>query len=227
MKKSLLTLGAVVAIAAGASAQGYLNLGTSSAGFDTVSSNPSDSGVGGTYSDWPTGTITLEIFTISATGNAALATSIDTLAGSASTEAQAITDVTGGGDGFTQQAFGPQGGGTAGELESQNLGITGGYFNASAAAINIVGTSGSVPASPMFYALYATYVSGSTHYAGVLVLDNPTTGYGPGSLTQPSTMTSDWNQGQNLLLAPVPEPATLALAGLGGLSMLFLRRRKA
>lgn len=28
-------------------------------------------------------------------------------------------------------------------------------------------------------------------------------------------------------VAPVPEPATLALAGLGGLSMLFLRRRKA
>jgi len=28
-------------------------------------------------------------------------------------------------------------------------------------------------------------------------------------------------------IAPVPEPATLALAGLGGLSMLFLRRRKA
>jgi len=27
-------------------------------------------------------------------------------------------------------------------------------------------------------------------------------------------------------LTPVPEPATLALAGLGGLSMLFLRRRK-
>jgi hypothetical protein len=28
-------------------------------------------------------------------------------------------------------------------------------------------------------------------------------------------------------VTPVPEPATLALAGLGGLSMLFLRRRKA
>jgi len=30
----------------------------------------------------------------------------------------------------------------------------------------------------------------------------------------------------SLVLAPIPEPATLALAGLGGLSMLFLRRRK-
>lgn len=30
-----------------------------------------------------------------------------------------------------------------------------------------------------------------------------------------------------LVLTPVPEPTTLALAGLGGISMLFLRRRKA
>jgi hypothetical protein len=32
--------------------------------------------------------------------------------------------------------------------------------------------------------------------------------------------------GLTLFAVPVPEPATLALAGLGGLSMLFLRRRK-
>lgn len=31
----------------------------------------------------------------------------------------------------------------------------------------------------------------------------------------------------NISISPVPEPTTLALAGLGGISMLFLRRRKA
>src|SRR5262249_40819493 len=31
----------------------------------------------------------------------------------------------------------------------------------------------------------------------------------------------------SISISPVPEPATLALAGLGGVSMLFLRRRKA
>lgn len=38
---------------------------------------------------------------------------------------------------------------------------------------------------------------------------------------------SGMNQFGVAVVAPVPEPTTLALAGLGGLSMLFLRRRKA
>jgi hypothetical protein len=50
---------------------------------------------------------------------------------------------------------------------------------------------------------------------------DPTTG-APGSL--PSGI---WgNSTLVLYTVPVPEPTTLALAGLGGLSMLFLRRRK-
>jgi hypothetical protein len=33
-------------------------------------------------------------------------------------------------------------------------------------------------------------------------------------------------QGFTLFAVPVPEPATMALAGLGGLSLLLFRRRK-
>jgi len=33
--------------------------------------------------------------------------------------------------------------------------------------------------------------------------------------------------GGNAVLAPVPEPTTLALAGLGGAALLALRRKKA
>jgi len=44
----------------------------------------------------------------------------------------------------------------------------------------------------------------------------------------PGTPTSVFASGgiSQFTLYAVPEPATLALAGLGGISMLFLRRRK-
>ncbi len=51
-----------------------------------------------------------------------------------------------------------------------------------------------------------------------------------GSATTSNAGTGLPNSGNGSLvlsaIAPVPEPATLALAGLGGISMLFLRRRK-
>ncbi len=43
----------------------------------------------------------------------------------------------------------------------------------------------------------------------------------------PSIFPNTWSNGTfTMFSVPVPEPTTLALAGLGGLSMLFLRRRK-
>jgi len=45
--------------------------------------------------------------------------------------------------------------------------------------------------------------------------------------TDPIISPGTWSSGSLVLYSvPVPEPTTLALAGLGGLSMLFLRRRK-
>jgi len=50
----------------------------------------------------------------------------------------------------------------------------------------------------------------------------------PNSAAPGNSPTAIWgNNSLVLYTVPVPEPATLALAGLGGLSMLFLRRRKA
>jgi len=46
------------------------------------------------------------------------------------------------------------------------------------------------------------------------------------SSTSPLSQFSAAGVGTPFGVAPVPEPASLALAGLGGLSMLFLRRRK-
>jgi len=43
----------------------------------------------------------------------------------------------------------------------------------------------------------------------------------------PSIFPNTWSNGTfSMYSVPVPEPTTLALAGLGGISMLFLRRRK-
>ena len=45
--------------------------------------------------------------------------------------------------------------------------------------------------------------------------------------TDPTIFPGTWVNGSLTMFAvPVPEPTTLALAGLGGISMLFLRRRK-
>lgn len=62
------------------------------------------------------------------------------------------------------------------------------------------------------------------NYAGEATLNAPNV-FSPSAFTG---LAGSGYSGSNpaLTLLPVPEPATLALAGLGGVSMLFLRRRK-
>jgi hypothetical protein len=222
MKRSLLTLGVIAGVAgfaAGASAQGYIFFGNApSTDFNTVSST----GSAGAYS----GNVTLQLYYIAAAGNFATVQNIDTLAASASTEATAIADIKAD---FTQASFGT----------AANPSATSVLFNISGGTINstpfnggagqgdyfVSGASGNV-----FYALIATTAQGQS-LSGGLVLDAPgAAGYSVGSAPPgtPNLLSSDWGNSQNLLLAgAVPEPTTIALAGLGGLSMLFLRRRKA
>jgi len=222
MKKTLLTLGAILGISAGAFAQGTLLVENSQqpqgAGFNSVSSSPADTGAGGTFSDFPTGTITLEIFSIAASGNASLASQINADAASAATEQTALGLIT---SDFTQQAYGSS---VSSESLSSTWNITGGDFSGSQAGSTItIGTAGTLTSgSSVYYALVA--ILGSREGVLVLNADGP---YEAGGGQNPAaSMNADWPD-QNLLLAPVPEPTTLALAGLGGLSMLFLRRRKA
>jgi hypothetical protein len=221
MKKTLLILGAVAAVAASASAQGVVYISSpSTAGFNSVSSSPGDSGPSGTFADFYTGTASLEIFSIVYSGTAANdATAINALAaaGNESGAALALTS-----DGFTQQ--------TIGGASSQVFAI--GTGSISAPGDFNLGNASSLPAaSDYLFAILAT----AGNMEGVLVLNNPaavgSTGYSPGAASPglPNNISADWGNNQNVLLAPTstPEPASLALAGLGGLSMLFLRRRKA
>lgn len=215
MKKTLLTLGALLGVSAGAFAQGALTIGNAQqpdfAGFNTVSSSPSDP----TLSDFVTGTITLEIFSIGSSGNASIVSQINSDAASASTEQAAVSLLQAN---FTQQAYGTS---LTSESMSQTFSVSEGDFT-SAPLENIGSSSTITSGSSVYYAILASY----NGMEGCLVLD-ATPGYGAGGGQFPTpAMYSIWPD-QNVLLAPVPEPTTLALAGLGGLSMLFLRRRKA
>lgn len=216
MKKSLLTLGVVAGMAAGASAQGLLTIGGSIL-FDTVTSSSA------TSTGFYTGNLTMEIFTIAAAGNANLATSINTDEQSLSTVAAGVNLITGGS--WTQQQVGTFGGASGTEASSQIVNIGGGNLT-SAGSVD-VGTATSLPqTTSIYYAL--VFLNGTGGVEGGIVL-NGLGGQDPATSPPNSTSNEYPSNAQNILLgtagAPSPEPTSLALAGLGGLSMLFLRRR--
>jgi hypothetical protein len=213
MKKSLLTLGAVVAVAAGASAQGVLGISNpSSAGFNTTTSNPLASG------GWYSGNLTLAIYTLASSAPVAQINADET---SAATVGAGIGLITADG---TLQDITASGGSV--EAASQPVTVNGGLLASTSEGTYGIGTSGTLsPTADIYYALVFTGGTGGVEGAVVLT--------GTGAYTPGTAQTSDQASGlwpanqQNVFLTPVPEPATLALAGLGGLSMLFLRRRKA
>jgi hypothetical protein len=71
-------------------------------------------------------------------------------------------------------------------------------------------------------ASYATSTSG-----GVFAFENPTANYTSSPIPPPAALTG-WDGPNDLVMVPtaVPEPTTMALAGLGSLSLFLLRRKK-
>jgi len=121
-------------------------------------------------------------------------------------------------------------GGVSGTGGTPGVGVTG-WAPGAAMNIMLVGWSAGLGSSWAQVAplLAASFAGNSilNQYFGYSGIANIASG-GVGSPASPATSIFGAGiQGFDLFAVPVPEPTTLALAGLGGLSMLFLRRRKA
>jgi hypothetical protein len=220
MKKLLLTLSAVLGVSAAAFGQGSLLLQDGATpDFGSVSitgTNANDA----TVSHYYTGSLTLEIFAVQNASLATLQADQSGLLADAANNTAAMTLLAT--DGFVQQSI--NGG------SNIVVAASGGTFQVGSAAT--IGNSGTITPSGTTvnteYVLYGGATIAGQPVFGILALNPSVTGAAaPGT---PANMNSIWpgsgSQAFNLYLQPVPEPTTLALAGLGGLSMLFLRRRK-
>jgi len=228
MKKLILTTLATAAVASGAFAQGSISqmqIMFVADGITTPGPGAQTPGVATTYY---TGSVALELF-YAPSNSTSLANiaAINALDGTAGGGAAALTLL--GTDGFTLVSSTNLSTTTVGNgVGSVVFPVSGGDFSAADPnQVNLLS-----PAATSANAVIAMYLVGDAADAfngssGVLAfLQN--TGGNPyiTPAGTPSTMAVD-PEGLNIVLEPVPEPTTIALATLGGASLLLFRRRKA
>lgn len=225
MKKTLLTLGSILGVSASAFAQGSVTIETQSTspGVAVGQWNPNlTSGTGTAVGNWYTGSLALQIYY--APGSDSNAAS--EIAAINSPEAinaglnfgyfYADTD-------FTLETISSASSGT---LSPSGTTVT---VNCNSGSFDTTVDLPNVPSdSNAYWVVFGTATIGGKTLPGLVGLANMSTG----AAGSPEDDASAWNAaGINLDLtyldvAPIPEPTTFALAGLGGLSMLTLRRRK-
>jgi hypothetical protein len=226
MKKTVLTAMAIAAAAYGVHAQGSLS------GIQTVFSsdgvtaglNQETSATVGFTSNYFTGSVDLEIL-YSATATAGTVTALNALDGTAAGgTALTVAENT---DGFSVVSTEPSVTSlTPGFFGGGPTAISGGDLTA--AAPTKVGLVGVPTGGSGVLALYGIVVGGADNgWAGLIAWTQSSMGGDPNATPvagTPSPIQQD-PSGMNLDVVPTPEPTTLAFAGLGGLSMLLLRRR--
>jgi hypothetical protein len=205
MKKIILTCVATVGLASGAFAQGSILVDNSSVG-GSITGGQTSSAATGFY-----GNYTLQVWYL----NGALPSN---LAGASNL--QDYNNLTT--DGFTlAQTYANQnitqlnaGAFSLGELDMPGASTTSTVIALAAWASGLPGTTATPGAS-----------FGGAQYGGVLAFLNPTAAYETHPVPTPANLTG-WSSSDNLAMTPVPEPTTMALAGLGGLSLFLARRKK-
>jgi hypothetical protein len=226
MKKLIITTLAA-GMTMGALAQGLINIDSANTQITTPGASATDPNSATTWYS-PSDNLTINAaFYFLATGSATAGqiNAINALDGTASGSTVAFNDMIA--LGFTEVSDTTETGSTIGSVNGL---VNDGAIDFSLSTYQI-GLSGAPTSSTGWLALVATGGAGAfSGDFGLLIGSNPTGGNPNASPAGTAANTSGIDAiGKNLVLeapAVVPEPATLAFAGLGGLSMLLIRRRK-
>jgi len=208
MKKLLLTGAALVAVAAGALAQGSFNL---IANGSTLPNN-------GLFADgnYYAGTYGVEVYMLNATTGYA---PINTTAKTSGLDAYAML----GAAGYKLEATFANQSITAANAGWMNVGqVNMADVNPAGSSVVVALAAWNSSAASWSAAMAA---GGATLRAGVIAFPQATANFN----AQPPPTPTDlgWNAvGQDLVMLPVPEPSTFALVGLGAAALLIFRRRK-
>jgi len=229
MKKQIITILAVSGLAVSAFAQGSINIdgSPSPAAYVTIQ------GVNAT--------VPADILALSQTFNGNVSVAIyyaasGTISGAQLTAINSYLNISGGAasaiallgsDGFVEASTTTSTSGIVGTVTGAV--VTGTFnFTGGTATIGLTG----VPSSTSAYlALVLTATTAGTYggaigWEGVIAFANGTGGNLGATPAGTAANLTGWGPtGENLVLSPVPEPATMALMGLGGLSLMLFRRK--
>jgi hypothetical protein len=210
MKKIIFTSAATIGLSVGAFAQGSLLLDDSviNPGVSVGVTSPSAT----TTADWYTGSISLDVYYLAGTDTSDI-DAINAFNGVQNSSAAVLSLLAA--DQFTLET-------TADET------VSGGVFKGGTVSLPNIPTS----ATGTFVILGFTGAAPGTAeaYADAIAFAN-STGGNPAATPIPGTAATlaGWNtlnQNMALTLSSVPEPGTMALSALGGLSLFFFRRKK-